>query len=102
MSTPNRRGPAKGQGGRPIGSTKAVARTERLNDRLLSGTVRGLRRKAGATPLFEFLATIAEVTTINSENQYEGWLPAGQHAPLRKANATVEGPPTQISTEENQ
>lgn len=59
MSTPNKRGPAKGQGGRPKGSTKAIARTERLNDRLLPGTVLGLRRKAGDVPLFEYLANIA-------------------------------------------
>ena len=85
MSTPNKRGPAKGQGGRPKGSTKAVARTERLNDRLLPGTVLGLRRRAGDIPLFAYLANLAKPvcpkcgTSINMVLHCDEWVCHSTH-----------------------
>lgn len=45
----------------PVKGSKRTNRNERLADRLIDGTVAGLRAKAGDRELYEYLATLAGV-----------------------------------------
>jgi hypothetical protein len=45
----------------PVPGSKRTSRNERLADRLIDGTVAGLRTKAGSLELYEYLATLAGV-----------------------------------------
>jgi hypothetical protein len=45
----------------PVPGSKRTNRNERLADRLIDGTVAGLRAKAAPLPLHEYLATLAGV-----------------------------------------
>ncbi len=45
----------------PVKGSKRTNRNERLSDRLIDGTVAGLRAKAGSLELYEYLAALAGV-----------------------------------------
>ena len=45
----------------PVLGSKRTNRNERLADRLIDGTVAGLRAKAGSLELYEYLASLAGV-----------------------------------------
>jgi hypothetical protein len=49
----------------PVPGSKRTNRNERLADRLIDGTVAGLRAKAGSLELYEYLATLAGVQNVN-------------------------------------
>lgn len=51
----------------PVPGSKRTSRNEQLRDRLIDGTVAGLRAKAGSLELYEYLAALAGVQ--NSSGQ---------------------------------
>lgn len=65
---PKKRGPAKGEGGRPRGPE-----TERINWRLPVGTVAGIKRLANADGLTgpEYLAALAGVQNADGDGRRE-------------------------------
>lgn len=49
----------------PVPGSKRTNRNERLSDRLIDGTVAGLRAKAAPLELYEYLAALAGVQRQN-------------------------------------
>lgn len=58
MSKPKKRKPG------PVRGSKRTNRNERLSDRLIDGTVAGLRAKAAPQELYEYLAALAGVQNV--------------------------------------
>ena len=50
----------------PVPGSKRTNRNEQLRDRLIDGTVAGLRAKAGSLELYEYLAALAGVQNDQS------------------------------------
>lgn len=51
----------------PVPGSKRTNRNEQLRDRLIDGTVAGLRAKAGSLELYEYLAALAGVQNEKAE-----------------------------------
>lgn len=62
----------------PVPGSKRTKRNEQLRDRLIDGTVAGLRAKAGSQELYEYLAALAGVQNTNSPEHLSGDHPQNQ------------------------
>ena len=53
----------------PVPGSKRTNRNEQLRDRLVDGTVAGLRSKAAPLELYEYLATLAGVQNVQAHTR---------------------------------
>lgn len=62
--SPQKSGSTKKRKPGPVPGSKRTNRNERLADRLIDGTVAGLRAKAAPLELYEYLAALAGVQNV--------------------------------------